>query len=59
VQRQALAVLFTVLALALAAVAVAAFAGGGERAARWVVGLAATALCLWLAVLATSLFRRS
>ena len=56
-QRQALAVLFAVLALGLAAVAVAALAGGGGSAGRLVVGLAAAALCLWLGSLAASLLR--
>jgi len=58
VQRHALALLFAVLALALAAVAVAALAGGGGSAARWLVGLAATALGLWLASVSASLIRR-
>ena len=57
-QRPALAVLFTVLALGLGAVAVASFAAGDGGAAPWIVGLAAAALALWLASLALSLIRR-
>ncbi len=57
VQRHALAVLFAVLAAALGAVAVAAFAGGGGGAARWLVGAAAVALALWLGSLAAGLIR--
>jgi hypothetical protein len=58
VQRHALAVLFAVLALALWAVAAAALAGGGGGAARWVVGLAALVLGVWLASLVATLVRR-
>jgi hypothetical protein len=58
VQRHALAVLFGVLALALGAVAVTALEGGGGGAARWVVGLAALVLGLWLGSLAVTLTRR-
>ena len=57
-QRQALAVLFAVLAAALAVVAAAALAGGGGGAGRWVVGLAALALALWLGSLAATMIRR-
>jgi len=59
VQRHALAVLFTALALAFVAVAAAAFLGADGSATRWIVGFAALALGAWLGSLATSLFRRS
>jgi len=59
VQRNALAALFTVLALALGAVALAAFLGADGSVTRWIVGLAALALGAWLGSLATSLFRGS
>ncbi len=49
--------LFAVLAAALAAVAVEAFAGG-MSARRLVVGVAAAAVAAWLATLSASAFRR-
>ena len=52
----ALGTLFAVLAAALAAVAAYAFAGGAD-AGRLVVGVAATAVALWLATLSASAFR--
>jgi hypothetical protein len=57
VQRHALGLLFAVLAAALTAVAVYAFAGGAS-ARRLVVGLAAAAVAVWLATLSASAFRR-
>jgi hypothetical protein len=57
VQAYALTALFALLAAALAAVAVYAFAGGGD-ARRLVVGLAAAAVATWLATLSASAFRR-
>jgi len=57
VQPYALAVLFAILATALAAVAGYALAGGGD-ARRLVVGLAALAVAAWLATLSASAFRR-
>jgi hypothetical protein len=56
-QRHALGVLFAVLAAALAAVAVDAFAGGDD-ARRLVVGVAAAAVAAWLATVSASAFRR-
>jgi len=52
-----MAVLFAILATALAAVAGYALAGGGE-ARRLVIGLAALAVAAWLATLSASAFRR-
>ena len=49
--------LFAVLAAALAAVAVDAFAGGGD-VGRLIVGFAAAALAGWLATLSASAVRR-
>ncbi|HEY3463065.1 MAG TPA: hypothetical protein VGK62_06425 [Gaiellaceae bacterium] len=57
-QRHALGMLFAVLAAALTAVAVYAFAGG-EDARRLLVGAAAAAVAAWLATLSASAFRRS
>ena len=56
-QGHALGLLFAVLAAALAAVAIYAFAGGGETR-RLVVGLAAAAVSAWLVTLSISAFRR-
>ncbi|HEX4325115.1 MAG TPA: hypothetical protein VHZ77_10855 [Gaiellaceae bacterium] len=50
-------VLFAVLAAALTAVAVYAFAGG-DQPRRLVVGAAAVAVAAWLATLSASAFRR-
>jgi hypothetical protein len=57
-QRHALGMLFAVLAAALTAVAVYAFAGGND-ARRLLVGAAALAVAAWLATLSASAFRRS
>jgi hypothetical protein len=57
VQPYALTALFAVLATALAAVAVYAFAGG-ESGSRILVGVAAAAIAGWLATLSASAFRR-
>jgi hypothetical protein len=57
VQRRALGALFGGLAAALVLLAVAAVAGAGGDAARWIVALAALALALWLGSLALSAFR--
>jgi hypothetical protein len=57
VQRQALTVLFAVLATALAAVSAYAFEGG-TSARRVLVGSAAAAVAAWLATLSASAFRR-
>jgi len=57
VQPFALAVLFAILATALAAVGGYALAGGSD-ARRLVVGLAALAVAAWLATLSASAFRR-
>jgi hypothetical protein len=57
VQRRALAVLFAVLAAALAAVAIEAFVGAGSGR-RVVVGVAAAAVAAWLATLSVSAIRR-
>ena len=53
-QRRALGLLFTALALVLALVAVAA-TGHGVRG--WIVAIAALALALWLGSMALSAFR--
>jgi hypothetical protein len=57
VQRRALAILFAVLAAALAAVSADAFAGAGG-ARRIVVGIAAAAVAAWLATLSAAAIRR-
>jgi hypothetical protein len=57
VQRQALTVLFAVLAAALAAVSVYALSGGAS-ARQLIVGIAAAAIAAWLATLSASAFRR-
>ena len=56
-QPYALTALFAVLATALAAVAVYAFAGG-ESGSRILVGVAAAAIAGWLATLSAAAFRR-
>ena len=56
-QSYALTALFAVLAAALVAVAVYAFAGG-ETAGRLLVGVAAAAVGVWLATLSAAAFRR-
>lgn len=56
-QRQALGMLFAVLAAALTAVGVYAFVGG-DNPRRLVVGAAALAVAAWLATLSASAFRR-
>jgi hypothetical protein len=53
----AMAALFAVLAAALAAVSVYAFASGTSTP-HFVVGVAAAAVALWLASLARAAFRR-
>ena len=55
-QRHALGLLFAVLAAALAAVAIYAFAGGGD-AGRLVVGVAAAAVAAWFVTLSLGLLR--
>jgi hypothetical protein len=57
VQRQALGILFAVLAAALAAIAAYALAGG-DNPRRIVIGLAALAVAAWLVTLSLSAFRR-
>jgi len=57
VQRHALAVLFAVLAVALAAVSAEAFAGA-DSSRRLVIGAAAAAVAAWLATLSASAIRR-
>jgi hypothetical protein len=56
VQRHALALLFSLLTIAVAAVAAAALVGA-HSATRVVVGLAALAVAGWFASLAFSLIR--
>ena len=56
-QRRALGLLFSLLALALAATGVAALAGA-HGAGRWIVGLAAFALAAWLGSVALAVLRR-
>ncbi|MGH2976828.1 MAG: hypothetical protein ACRDKC_00420 [Gaiellaceae bacterium] len=55
-QRHALGILFAVLAAALGAIAIYAFAGGDDPG-RLVVGVAALAVAAWLATLSASAFR--
>jgi hypothetical protein len=57
VQRHGLAILFAVLAAALAAIAGYALASG-SGARHVLVGLAAAAVALWLATLSASAVRR-
>jgi len=57
VQRHALGVLFTGLAVALVAIAVAALLGA-HGVARWVIALAALALAAWLGSIALSALRK-
>jgi hypothetical protein len=56
-QRHALGMLFAVLAGALSAVAIYAFAGG-DNGRRILVGAAAAAVAVWLGTLSVSAFRR-
>lgn len=56
-QRNALGILFAVLAAALTAIAGYALAGA-DNPRRVVVGLAALAVAAWLATLSVSAFRR-
>ncbi|HZD86534.1 MAG TPA: hypothetical protein VE088_00845 [Gaiellaceae bacterium] len=56
-QRRALALLFALLAVALAAVSADALVGAGS-ARRVVVGAAAAAVAAWLATLSAGAFRR-
>jgi hypothetical protein len=58
VQRPALAVLFSLLALLFAGTTVAAVDGAGGDAKRWVVAFAAGALAIWFVDLARSALRR-
>ena len=57
-QRNALGMLFAVLAAVLAAVAAAALVGAGDRPVGWVVALAALAIAGWLASISLASFRR-
>jgi hypothetical protein len=57
VQRHALGLLFTVLAVVFAAIAIAALVGAGGGAKGWVVAVGALALGAWLGSLAVSAFR--
>jgi hypothetical protein len=57
VQRDALGILFAVLAAALTAISAFAFAGGSS-ARHLIVGAAALAIAVWLASLSASAFRR-
>jgi hypothetical protein len=59
VQRRALGLLFTVLAVVFAAIAIAALVGAGGGAKGWVVAVGALALGAWLGSLAVSAFRAS
>lgn len=56
-QRHALGMLFAVLAAALTAVALYAFAGG-DNARRLVIGAASLAVAAWLTALSAGAFRR-
>jgi hypothetical protein len=56
VQRHALAILFAVLAVALAAVSAYSFAGG-DSGRQLIIGVAALAVAAWLATLSGSAFR--
>jgi hypothetical protein len=57
VQRRALGLLFSLLAVALLVVAAAALAGA-HGAARWVIAFAALALAAWLGSSALSILRK-
>jgi hypothetical protein len=59
VQRQALGLLFSVLAVVFAATGIWALAGAGNGAKGWVVAVGALALGAWLGSLAVSAFRGS
>ena len=56
-QRPALALLFTLLSLALVAIAVAAIVGT-NRGVRWLIALAALAVAGWLGSLALTALRK-
>ena len=56
-QRRALTVLFSLLALALVGIAIAALVGA-HGAARWVIALAALAIAGWLASGALAALRK-
>jgi hypothetical protein len=58
VQRRALGLLFTGLAVVLVAVAAAALAGAHDTARGWIVAVAALAVAGWLASLAWGALRR-
>lgn len=51
-QRDALGLLFAVLAMGFAVVTIAAF-----RAERWVIAVAAAVLALWIALMVVGAFR--
>ena len=56
-QRRALAVLFTVIALVLVVTAISAIVGAGHEARGWIIAAAALAIAGWLVSLALSAFR--
>jgi hypothetical protein len=56
-QKPALGALFTLLALAFAGVAFDAVRGASGDAGRWIIGIAAAALAVWLATMAVRAFR--
>jgi hypothetical protein len=56
-QKPALGALFALLALGFAGVAFEAIRGAGGDAGRWVIGLAAAALAVWLGTMAVRAFR--
>jgi hypothetical protein len=56
-QKPALGALFALLALAFAGVALEAVRGADGDAGRWVIGLAAAALAVWLGTMAVRAFR--
>ena len=57
-QRRALGILFSGLAIVLAGTAVAALIGAGGSAKGWVVAIGALAIAAWLASMAASALRR-
>ena len=56
-QKPALGALFTLLAVAFAGVAFEAVRGASGDLGRWVIGVAAAALAVWLATMAVRAFR--
>ena len=56
-QKPALGALFSLLAIGFVGVAYTAVHGAGGDVGRWVIGVAAAALAIWLATMAVRAFR--